>query len=157
MDREFSAPLHHTQFGNHIAYKQKVSQHLNPEVAELVEKGYNIRTAYRIVNNRNRKQARTKSTEFDYEAETPKGEWVWLTSTRNTANTRPVRFADLKSIAILTETSTSVSHAHTATLQRQAGRRNDWTQTLATEPQRTIKRIDFGPPQKHIAAIRHST
>lgn len=76
MEREFSAPLHHTQFGNHIAYKQKVPQHLNPEVAELVEKGYNIRTAYRIVNNRNRKQARTKNTEFDYEAETPKGEWV---------------------------------------------------------------------------------
>ena len=74
MEREFSAPLHHTQFGNHIAYKQKVSQHLNPEVAELVEKGYNIRTAYRIVKNR--KQARTKNTEFDYEAETPKGEWV---------------------------------------------------------------------------------
>jgi len=55
---------------------EKVSQHLNPEVAELVEKGYNIRTAYRIVNNRNRKQASTKNTEFDYEAETPKGEWV---------------------------------------------------------------------------------
>lgn len=49
---------------------------MNPEVAELVEKGYNIRTAYRIVNNRNRKQARTKNTKFDYEAETPKGEWV---------------------------------------------------------------------------------
>lgn len=76
MEREFSAPLHHTQFGNHIAYKQKgFSTHLNPEVAELVEKGYNVRTAYRIVNNRNRKQART-NTEFDYEAETPKGEWV---------------------------------------------------------------------------------
>ncbi|MBO7325835.1 MAG: hypothetical protein J6U57_10495 [Bacteroidales bacterium] len=75
MEQEFSAPLHHTQFSNHIAYKQKVSQHLNPEVAELVEKGYNVRTAYRIVNNRNRKQARTK-TEFDYDTETPKGEWV---------------------------------------------------------------------------------
>ena len=76
MDREFSAPLHHTQFGNHIACKQKVSQHLNPEVAELVEKGYNIRTAYRIVNNRNKKSTHKKNTEFDYEAETPKGEWI---------------------------------------------------------------------------------
>lgn len=75
MDREFSAPLHYTQFGNHIAYKQKVSQHLNHEVAELVEKGYNVRTAHRIAN-RIRKQARTKNAEFDYEAETPKGEWV---------------------------------------------------------------------------------
>ena len=74
MEQEFSAPLHHTQFGNHLEYKQKAPQHINPEVAELVEKGYNIRTAYRIVNNR--KQARTKNTEFDYEAETPKGEWV---------------------------------------------------------------------------------
>lgn len=76
MEREFSAPLHHTQFGNHLEYKQKAPQHMNPEVAELVEKGYNIRTAYRIVNNRNRKQARTKNTEFDYDRETPKGEWV---------------------------------------------------------------------------------
>ena len=73
MDREFSAPLHSTQFGNHLEYKQKAPQHMNPEVAELVEKGYNVRTAYRIVNNR--KQVRT-NTEFDYEAETPKGEWV---------------------------------------------------------------------------------
>ena len=76
MEREFSAPLHSTQFGNHLEYKQKSPQHMNPEVAELVEKGYNVRTAYRIVNDRNRKQARTKNTEFDYEAETPKGEWI---------------------------------------------------------------------------------
>ena len=75
MDREFSAPLHHTQFGNHIAYKQKVSQHLKPEVAELVEKGYNVRTAYRIVKNRNKIKLAQK-TEFDYDTETPKGEWV---------------------------------------------------------------------------------
>ena len=74
MEREFSAPLHHTQFGNHLEYKQKAPQHMNPEVAELVEKGYNVRTAYRILNNR--KQVRAKNTEFDYEAETPKGEWV---------------------------------------------------------------------------------
>ena len=52
MDREFSAPLHSTQFGNHLQYKQKAPLHMNPEVAELVEKGYNVRTAYRIVNNR---------------------------------------------------------------------------------------------------------
>ena len=77
MEREFSAPLHNTQFGNHLEYKQKAPQHMNPEVAKLVEKGYNVRTAYRIVNDRNRKQARKKKrTDFDYEAETPKGEWV---------------------------------------------------------------------------------
>jgi hypothetical protein len=75
MEREFSAALHPTQYGNHLEYKPRASR-MNPEVAELVEKGYNIRTAYRIVNNRNRKQARTKNTEFDYEANTPKGEWV---------------------------------------------------------------------------------
>ena len=62
-------------YGELSYFKQKAPQHLNPEVAELVEKGYNIRTAYRIVNNRNRKQARAK-TEFDYDTETPKGEWV---------------------------------------------------------------------------------
>lgn len=75
MEREFSAPLHHTQFGNHIAYKQKISQHTNPEVVELVEKGYNLRTAYRIVKNRNKNRLEQK-TEFNYDAETPKGEWV---------------------------------------------------------------------------------
>ena len=76
MEQEFSAPLHHTQFGNHLEYKQKAPQHINPEVAELVEKGYNIRTSYRIVNNRNKKKQSRAKTEFDYEAETPKGEWV---------------------------------------------------------------------------------
>lgn len=40
MDREFSAPLHHTQFGNHLQYKTR---------AWIV---------------------------FDYQANTPKGEWV---------------------------------------------------------------------------------
>ena len=75
MEREFSAPLHHTQFGNHLEYKQKAPKHLNPEVAELVEKGYNVRTAYRIVKNRNKIRPAQK-TEFDYDTETPKGEWV---------------------------------------------------------------------------------
>ena len=59
MEREFSAPLH---------------SKMNPEVAKLVEQGYNVRKAYRMVAHA--KGENKVKQEFDYEAETPKGEWV---------------------------------------------------------------------------------
>lgn len=75
MEREFSAPLHHTQFGNHLEYKQKAPTGINPEVKELVDHGYSIRTAYRIVAKR-KKTKKVETNPFDYDANTPKGEWV---------------------------------------------------------------------------------
>lgn len=75
MEREFSAPLHSTQFGNHLEYKQKVPKGINPEVKELVDQGYSIRTAYRIVAKRNKSRTAQKIV-FDYDANTPKGEWI---------------------------------------------------------------------------------
>ena len=59
MEREFSAPLHHK---------------MNPEVAKLVEQGYNVRKAYRMVAHA--KGENKVKQEFNYERETPKGEWV---------------------------------------------------------------------------------
>lgn len=44
----------------------------NEKVQELIDKGYNYRTAYRMVG----KVSRTKNENFDYDKETPKGEWV---------------------------------------------------------------------------------
>lgn len=73
MEREFSAPLHHTQFGNHLKYKTKASR-VNPELKKLLDSGMNIRTAYRTLAAQ--KANRGKQDSFDYEAETPKGEWV---------------------------------------------------------------------------------
>ena len=59
MEQGFSAPLHHK---------------MNPEVQELVEQGYNVRKAYRMVAHA---KAKNKvKQEFNYELETPKGEWV---------------------------------------------------------------------------------
>lgn len=75
MEREFNAPLHHTQFGNHLEYKQKVPTGINPEVKELVDQGYSIRTAYRIVAKR-KTAKKVEANHFDYDANTPKGEWV---------------------------------------------------------------------------------
>ena len=59
MEREFSAPLH---------------RKINPEVAKLVEQGYNVRKAYRMVAHA--KGENKVKQEFDYERETPKGEWL---------------------------------------------------------------------------------
>ena len=47
---------------------------MNPDVAKLVEQGYNVRKAYRMVAHA--KGENKVKQEFDYEAETPKGEWV---------------------------------------------------------------------------------
>ena len=73
MEREFSAALHPTQYGNHLEYKPRASR-MNPEVAKLVEQGYNVRKAYRMVAHA--KAENKVKQEFDYERETPKGEWV---------------------------------------------------------------------------------
>ena len=73
MEREFSAALHPTQYGNHLEYKPRAS-HMNPEVAKLVEQGYNVRKAYRMVAHA--KTDNKEEQKFDYERETPKGEWV---------------------------------------------------------------------------------
>lgn len=76
MEKEFSAPLHYTQFGNHLEYKQKVPTGINPEVKELVDQGYGIRTAYQIVEKKRKTAKKVKTNHFDYDANTPKGEWV---------------------------------------------------------------------------------
>jgi hypothetical protein len=74
MEREFSAALHPTQFGNHIKDSRHRATHINPEVAKLVEQGYNVRKAYRMVAHA--KAENKVKQEFDYDKETPKGEWV---------------------------------------------------------------------------------
>ena len=76
MENEFSAALHPTQHGNHLEYKHKgAHRKMNPEVAKLVEQGCNVRTAYRMVAHAKGKKNKVKQ-EFDYDNETPKGEWV---------------------------------------------------------------------------------
>ncbi len=75
MEREFSAPLHHTQYGNHLEYRNNGGHRkMNPEVQKLVEQGYNVRKAYRMVAHA--KGENKEEQKFDYERETPKGEWV---------------------------------------------------------------------------------
>ena len=75
MEQEFSAPLHHTQFGNHLEYRHNGGHRkINPDVAKLVEQGCNVRKAYRMVAHA--KADNKEEKEFDYERETPKGEWV---------------------------------------------------------------------------------
>ena len=74
MEREFSAALHPTQFGNHIKDGRHRESHMNPEVAKLVEQGYNVRKAYRMVAHA--KAENKVKQEFNYDKETPKGEWV---------------------------------------------------------------------------------
>lgn len=59
MERESSAALH---------------RKMNPEVAKLVEQGCNLRKAYRVVAHA--KSKNKEERKFDYERETPKGEWV---------------------------------------------------------------------------------
>lgn len=74
MEKEFSAALHPTQYGNHIKDGRHRGSKINPEVAKLVKHGYNVRTAYRIVERA--KADNKKYKDFDYDKETPKGEWV---------------------------------------------------------------------------------
>lgn len=58
MEREFSAPLH---------------RKMNPEVQKLMDAGMSERSAYRHIAA---KKPKKKEADFNYEAETPKGEWV---------------------------------------------------------------------------------
>jgi hypothetical protein len=67
-------PLHPTQFGNHIKDGRHRATHINPEVQKLVDSGMSIRTAYRTVEKT--RAAKNNKPEFDYDKETPKGEWV---------------------------------------------------------------------------------
>jgi hypothetical protein len=67
-------PLHPTQFGNHIKDGRHRATHINPEVQKLVDGGMSIRTAYRTVEKA--RAAKNKKPEFDYDKETPKGEWI---------------------------------------------------------------------------------
>ena len=48
---------------------------MNPEVQKLVEQGCSERQAYRIIAKRNKAKT-TEKIVFDYQANTPKGEWV---------------------------------------------------------------------------------
>ena len=76
MEREFSAPLHHTQYGNHLEYRNNGGHRkMNPEVQKLVEQGCNVRKSYRMVAQHAKAENKVKQ-EFNYERETPKGEWV---------------------------------------------------------------------------------
>ena len=74
MEKEFSASLHPTQYGTHIKDGRHRATHINPEVQKLMEQGYNNRTAYRMVARA--KADNKKDKDFDYDKETPKGEWV---------------------------------------------------------------------------------
>lgn len=67
MEKEFSAALHPTQYGRHRA------RHINPEVRKLMDSGMSQRYAYRHAASTKPKK---KEPEFDYDKETPKGEWV---------------------------------------------------------------------------------
>lgn len=74
MEREFNSALHPTQYGNHLNYKPRTA-HINPEVQKLVDEGMSVRTAYRMVSQHAKAENKVKQ-EFNYERETPKGEWV---------------------------------------------------------------------------------
>ena len=74
MEREFSAPLHHTQYGNHLEYRNNGGHRkMNPEVQKLMDAGMSERSAYRHVSATKPKK---KEPDFNYDRETPKGEWV---------------------------------------------------------------------------------
>ena len=73
MEKEFSAALHPTQYGNHIKYGRHRATQINPEVRKLMDSGMSKRSAYRHVAATKHKK---KEPEFDYDKETPKGEWV---------------------------------------------------------------------------------
>ena len=75
MEREFSAPMHHTQYGNHLEYRNNGGHRkMNPEVQKLVDSGISVRQAYRMVAHA--KAENKVKQEFDYDRETLKGEWV---------------------------------------------------------------------------------
>lgn len=73
MEKEFSAALHPTQYGNHIKDGRHRARHINPEVRKLMDSGMTQRSAYRHVAATKPKK---KEPKFDYDKETPKGEWV---------------------------------------------------------------------------------
>lgn len=73
MEKEFSAALHPTQYGNHIKYGRHRERHINPEIRKLMDAGMSQRSAYRHVAATKPKK---KEPKFDYDKETPKGEWV---------------------------------------------------------------------------------
>ena len=72
MEKEFSAALHPTQYGNHINDGRHRATQMNPEVRKLMDEGMSRRSAYRHVAAKHKK----KEPKFDYDKETPKGEWV---------------------------------------------------------------------------------
>ena len=69
MEKEFSAALHPTQYGNHIKYGRHRGYKINPEVANLMDSGISERSAYRHAAATKTKK---KEPEFDYDKETPK-------------------------------------------------------------------------------------
>ena len=73
MEKEFSAALHPTQYGNHIKDGRHRATHINPEVRKLMDAGMSKRTAYRHIAAT---KPKNKEPDFDYERNTPKGEWV---------------------------------------------------------------------------------
>lgn len=73
MEKEFSAALHPTQYGNHIKDGRHRARHIKPEVRKLMDSGMSQRSAYRHAASTKLKK---KEPEFDYDKETPKGEWV---------------------------------------------------------------------------------
>ena len=73
MEKEFSAALHPTQYGNHIKDGRHRATHINPEVQKLMDAGMSERSAYRHAAATKIKK---KEPDFDYDKETPKGEWV---------------------------------------------------------------------------------
>ena len=73
MEKEFSAALHPTQYGNHLKDGRHRASHINPEVRKLMDSGMSERSAYRHAAAT---KPKNKEPDFDYERNTPKGEWV---------------------------------------------------------------------------------
>ena len=73
MEKEFSAALHPTQYGNHIKDGRHRGSKINPEVQKLMDSKMSQRSAYRHAAATKPKK---KEPDFDYDKETPKGEWV---------------------------------------------------------------------------------
>ena len=73
MEKEFSAALHPTQYGIHIKDGRHRATLINPEVRKLMDAGMSKRTAYRHAAATKTKK---KEPDFNYDKETPKGEWV---------------------------------------------------------------------------------
>ena len=75
MEREFNNALHPSQWGNHLEYRNNGGHRkMNTEVQKLVDSGISVRQAYRMVAHA--KAENKVKQEFDYDRETPKGEWV---------------------------------------------------------------------------------